>query len=300
VRYVAKGGRCIICGDRIGIGLQLCDWCRDPKFEDVLRGLIEEVDSELKQASRIDVKANPTFSLIADLGILGTRHPLLASFSKMIAVLITEGGKGIREFKARDLYYGQRDVKPFLMMLHDLGFVVYDATQEEVMIPDDSVLLKIKHELEADPHRNPAAAFALGYATLKSILKTLELARQRLVEYGEGVTCLYSITRNGSGGVRMTMPKSYMATLSFVLGSWAREFTEFSELDLHKFMIDRGVMGKEFKEVLAILSCAFATAHGLYERASVEHLGRIAIHRFRLSEDYIRLYERIRARQRTR
>jgi hypothetical protein len=299
VEYVVEGSRCIVCGDRISAG-QLCDWCRDPRLEEVLRGLIEEVDSQLKQATRIDVKANPTFSLIADLGILGTRHPLLSSPSKIIAMLITEGGKGIREFRVRDLYYGQRDVKPFLMMLHDLGFVVYDEAKEEVTIPDDSILLKIKHELEIDPRRNPAAAFALGYATLRSILKTLELAKQRVVQYGEAVTCLYSITKSTEGKVRITMPKSYMATLSFVLGFWARGFTEFSELDLHKFMVDRGVTGKEFKEVLATLSCAFATAHGLYERASVEHLGRVVVHRFRLSEDYVKLYERVRARQRAR
>jgi hypothetical protein len=296
---MVKGSRCIVCGDRIDAG-QLCDWCRDPRFEGVLRGLIEEVDLQLKQATRIDVKSNSTFSLIADLGLLGTRHPLLSSPSKIIAVLITEGGKGIRKFKMRDLYYGQRDVKPFLMMLHDLGLVVCDEAKEEVTIPDDSVLLKIKHELEVDPRRNPAAAFALGYVTLKSILKTLELAKQQVVQYGEAVMCLYSITKSTEGKVRVTMPKSYMATLSFVLGSWARGFTEFSELDLHKFMVDRGVIGKEFKEVLATLSCAFATTHGLYERANVEHLGRVVIHRFRLSEDYVRLYERIRERLRTR
>jgi hypothetical protein len=262
-----------------------------------LRNLIDEVDSELQQATRIDVKTNPIFSLVADLGILGIRHPFLASPSKMLARLIVEGGKGLRVFKMSDLRYGQKDVKPFIMMLHDFGLVIYDEDKGKVTIPDQSILLKIKHELEVDPRRNPAAAFALGYMTLKSIIKTLELAKQRMVEYGEGVTCLYSVTKDEEGRVKVILPKSYMATLSFVLGYWAKGITEFSELDIHKFMVSRGVTGKEFNEVLATLSCAFATAHGLYERASVEHLGRVAIYRFKLTEEYARLYERVRTRQ---
>jgi hypothetical protein len=289
--------RCIICGEIILGVKQLCNWCQDPRLEEILRGFIDDVDSQLQQVSRIDVKTNPAFSLVADFGILGIRHPLLASPSKIIATLMTEGGKGTRRFKVSDLRYGQKDVKPFIMMLHDLGLVVYDEARDEVLIHDQSILLKIKHELEVDSRRNPAAAFALGYITFKSILKTLELAKQRTVYYGEGVTGLYSATRNEMGGVKIIMPKSYMATLSFVLGCWAKGITEFSELDIRKFMVSRGVTGKEFNEVLATLSCAFATAHALYERVSAEHLGRVVIYRFKLSEEYARLYERVRTRQ---
>jgi hypothetical protein len=296
---MAKSNRCIICGEQIGEVGQLCAWCQDPRVEEVLRGLINDIDSQLQQTTRIDIKMNPTFSLVADLGILGIRHPLLASFSKIIARLIVEGGKGIRRFKVSDLHYGQKDVKPFIVMLHDFGLVIYDEVNSEVVIPDNSLLLKIKYELEVEPRRNPAAAFALGYVTLKAILKTLEITKQRSVEYGEGVTCLYSVTKNRDGSVKIIMPKSFMATLSFVLGCWAKGITEFSELDIHKFMVSRGVTGKEFNEVLATLSCAFATAHGLYERASTEHLGRIVIYRFKLAGEYVRLYERIRMRQRT-
>jgi len=99
---VAKGNRCIICGEPIGGTGQLCAWCQDPRLEEVLRNLIDEVDSELQQATRIDVKTNPIFSLVADLGILGIRHPFLASPSKMLARLIVEGGKGLRVFKMSD------------------------------------------------------------------------------------------------------------------------------------------------------------------------------------------------------
>jgi hypothetical protein len=257
---------------------------------------IDDVDTQLQQVTRIDVKTNPAFSLVADLGVLGTRHPLLASFSKVIARLMIDGGKGIRRFNMNDLRYGQKDIKPFIMMLNDLGLVTYNETISEVTIPDQSILLKIKYELEVEPRRNPAAAFALGYITLKSILKTLELTKQRAVEYGEGVTCLYSVTKNEKGEVKITMPKSYMATLSFVLGCWARGITEFSELDIRKFMVSRGVTGKEFSEVLATLSCAFATAHALYEKVSAEQLGRVVIYRFKLNEEYVRLYERVRTR----
>jgi hypothetical protein len=296
---MVKGNRCMVCGEPIEETGQLCTWCQDPRLEETLKNLIDETDSQLQQVSRIDVKANPAFSLIADLGILGIRHPLLASHSKIIAKLIVEGGKGTRKFKMRDLQYGQIDIRPFIMMLHDLGFVMYDDTKEEVEIPEQSVLLKIEHELEVEPRRNPASAFALGYATLESILKTLELAKQRIINYGEGITCLYRVSKSKEGKVKMIMPKSYMATLSFVLGCWARGITEFSELDIRKFMISRGVSGKEFTEVLATLSCAFATAHGLYERVSAEHLGRIVIYRFKLADEYVRLYERVRTRRRT-
>jgi len=293
--------RCIICGERTHNGVkQLCDWCKDPRIEEILKGLIDDVDSLLQQVSRIDVRTNPTFSLIADLGILGLRHPLLASFSKVIAILINEGGKGVRRFKVNALRYGQKDIKTFIMILHDFGLVIYDDEKGEITIPDQSLLLKIKHELEVEPRRNPVAAFALGYVTLKSILKTLELAKQRRVEYGEGVTGLYSITKNETGKLKLIMPKSYMATLAFVLGCWAKGIIEFSELDIHRFMIDRGITGKGFSEVLATLSCAFATTHALYERVSVERIGRYSSHRFKLNEEYVKLYERIRTRGRVR
>lgn len=297
-----KKPRCLVCGEPLlNKSAQLCSWCRDSRLEEVLAALIDEVDSQVKQVPRIDVRDNPVFSLVADLGILGTRHPLLASFSKVIAKLLIESGKGVRRVSVNDLRYGQRDVKPFLLMLHDFGLVTYDEQKSEVIIPNGSPLIKIKYELETDPRRNPAAAFALGYITLKAILKTLELAKTRKIEYGEGVTGLYSISRDPmTGKVRITMPKSYMATLTFVLGCWAKGITEFSELDLHKFMVDRGIAGKEFSEVIAILSCTFATTHALYERVSIEHLGRIPIHRFKLSGEYVRLYERLRTRVRAR
>jgi len=41
-----------------------------------------------------------------------------------------------------------------------------------------------------------------------------------------------------TGRVKVILPKSYMATLSFVLGYWAKGITEFSELDIHKFMVE--------------------------------------------------------------
>ena len=292
--------RCLICGESLPEETeQLCRWCRDPRLREILVALIDEVDSQLQQVRRVDVRTNPAFSLVADLGILGTRHPLLASFSKIIAKLLIEGGKGIKKLEVNSLRYGQKDVRPFLLMLHDFGLVTYDEQQDKVTIPDESFLLKIRYELEVDPRRNPAAAFALGYITLRAILKTLELAETRRIEYGEGVTGLYSITRDAiTGRVRITMPKSYMATLTFVLGYWAKDFQEFSELDLRKFMANRGITGREFSEVIATLSCAFATTHALYERVSVEPLGRIPIYRFRLSSEYTRLYERLRTRVR--
>lgn len=300
---VTKNSRCLICGEILPDETrQLCDWCQDSRFEEVLTVLLDEVDSQLQQVTRIDVRTNQLFSLVTDLGILGTRHPRLASFSKAIAKLLIEGGKGIRKLRVNDLRYGQRDIKPLLYMYHDFGLVVFDEEKDEVNIPDESLLLKIKYELEVDPRRNPAAAFALGYVTLKAILKTLKLAKTRKVEYGEGVTGLYSITKSNiaTDGVRITMPKSYMATLAFVLGCWARGIIEFSELDLHKFMGSRGITGKEFSEILATLSCAFATAHALYDRVSVERLGRVSVHRFKLSGEYARLYEQLRMRVRTR
>jgi len=295
-------GKCIICGERLVTDSeQLCGWCREPELEDLLKALLEEVDSQLKQNPRIDVKENPSFSLVADLGILGIRHPLLASFSKVIARLIVEGGKGVRKLSVSRLYYGQRNILPFLLLLNDFGIITYNEDRQEVEIPESSPLLKVKYEIEVEPRRNPAAAFILGYVTLNAILQTLKIIKERRLSYGEGVTGLYSITRDPlTGRVRVTMPKSYMATIAFVMGSWAHGFKEFSELDLHKFMAQRGVTGKEFNYVLGTLSCAFATPHALYEKISVEHLGRIPIHRFRLNQEYIRLYERLRQRVRYR
>jgi len=293
--------RCLICGEPLpNVEEQFCTWCRDPGLEAVLEALINEVDAQLEKVARVDVRTNHAFSLVADLGMLGTRHPRLSSFVKVLAKLIVEGGKGIRKIRVDRLYYGQKDIRTFLMMLHDFKFIIYRGELREVEIPSESPLLKIKYELEVDPRRNPAAAFALGYITLKAILKTLQLAKQKRIEYGEGVTGLYSITKSATGKVRIIMPKSYMATLAFVLGCWARGFIEFSELDIRRFMINRGITGKEFTEVLATLSCALATTHALYEKVSVEHLGRIPVYRFRLNEEYRRLYERLRSRVRKR
>lgn len=289
-----------MCSEPISQDQQLCSWCRDARFESVLRALIEDVDEQLQQTTRVDVKTNPTFSLIADLGILGIRHPRLSSLAKMVARFIIEGGRGVRTLRLENLRYGQKDPRPLLLLLDNFGLVKYDEEKGEVKIPETSILLKVKYELEVDPKRNPAAAFVLGYLTLKAMLQTIEIIKTRPVQYGEGITALYSITKDKKGQIKMIMPKSYVATLSFVLGHWVRGFTEFSELDLRKFMIMRGITGKEFSEILASLSCAFATSHALYERVSAEYLGRVPIYRFKLSDEYFRVYERLRERARIR
>ncbi|MEM2261194.1 MAG: hypothetical protein QXW55_04295 [Candidatus Bathyarchaeia archaeon] len=291
--------RCIVCGEPIEQE-QLCSWCKDPRFESILQSLVENVDEQLQQTTRIDVKMNPTFSLIADLGLLGIRHPYLALPSKILARLINESGKGKRVLEVNNLRYGQKNPFPFLLLLDAFGLIKYNMQMNEIHIPDDSILLKIRHEIEVDPKRSPAAAFALGYLTLKAMLQTINIAKTKTVEYGEGITALYSATRDRNGRIKIVMPKSYVAALSFIFGYWARGFTEFSELDLHKFMVVRGITGKEFSEVLANLSCAFATAHALYERISTEYLGRVPIYRFKLNEEYVRLYERLRERTRVR
>ncbi|MEM2292936.1 MAG: hypothetical protein QXO15_05810 [Nitrososphaerota archaeon] len=290
--------RCIVCGEPLQQG-QLCNWCKDSRFESILRSLVENVDEQLQQTTRIDVKTNLTFSLIADLGLLGIRHPYLTSFSKILARLINEGGKGKRVLKIDDLRYGQKNPFPFLSLLNTFRLIKYNE-QTNISIPDDSILLKIRHEIDVDPKRNPAAAFALGYLTLKAMLQTIDIAKTRMVDYGEGITALYSATRDRGGQIKIMMPKSYVATLSFIFGYWARGFTEFSELDLHRFMVIRGITGKEFSEILANLSCAFATTHAFYERISAEYIGRMPVYRFKLNEEYVRLYERLRERARIR
>lgn len=293
--------RCIICGERLeDESSQLCSWCKDPRFEEILRALISEVDEQLEQTPRIDVRSMPVFSLIADLGILGVRHPLLRSFAKLVAKLLVEAGKGRRELKVKEVRFGQRDIEPFLTLLHEYGIIEYSAERGELRIPETSLLLKVEAELQLDPRRNPAAAFVLGYVTLKAMLETVEQAKGGFVELGEGVMKLYSFTRDlETGDIRITRPKSFMATLAFVLGTWARGFNEFSQLDLHKFMVGRGITGKEFDEIVGLLSCAFASSHALYERVRAVPLGRVVIYRFRLNSEYARLRDRIRSRVRT-
>lgn len=292
--------RCVICSEPVDQEQQLCSWCKDTRFESILRALIEDIDEQLQQATRIDVKKNPSFSLVADLGILGVRHPYLSSLTKMVARLIVEGGRGVRILKLEKLRYGQKDPRPLLLLLDNFGLAKYDEQANEVGIPETSILLKVRYEIEMDPKRNPAAAFVLGYLTLKAMLQTLNIIKTRPIQYGEGITAFYSITRDEKGQTKVIMPKSYISTLSFIFGYWVRGFTEFSELDLRRFMIMRGITGKEFSEILASLSCAFATSHALYERISAEYLGKLPIYRFKLNDEYFRIYERLRERARIR
>ncbi|MEM3504273.1 MAG: hypothetical protein QXE05_05250 [Nitrososphaeria archaeon] len=292
-------GRCVICGEHLNDPTQLCSWCGDPNLEESLKALIYEVEDRMQQMDRIDIKAEPVFSLIADMGLLGLRHKLLTSFTKALATLILESARTNR-LSLRKIQYGQRNVEQFILLLQDLNFVNYNRNIREISIPDGSIFYKIRHEVEIEPRRNPAAAFILGYIVLKVLLRTIETIKGgEKITFGEGITLLYSLTSKDDK-IKVMMPKGFTAALVFILGHLSRGFVDFSEIDLRKFMNERGVTGKEFETILATYTCAFASVHALFERAEVQSFGRLTIYWFRLNSEYTRIYERIRERRVTR
>lgn len=287
---------CMICGYRY-TEKDVCDWCNDDRFVNVIKALDEEISSSIETYDVIDVKNNPLFSLVADVGILGVKHPLLSMPYKILSKLMLEVGRGRRYVNKGVLRFGQRDIEPFLYALKSLGLVDF-KDEGVVYVPDTSILLRLKIEADVDPKRNPVTAFLIGYITLKKILETILLFREdKKIEFGDGVTCFYSISVR-DGGYKFIMPKSFMSSFSFIFGYWARGAIEFSELDIKKFMTSRGITGKEFSEIIGLLSSSVGIPHAFYERINVEKIGKITIYRFRLNKEYERLYLRIRERTR--
>jgi hypothetical protein len=294
IEYVIEG-RCVICGEHIDDSIQLCSWCQDPNLEESLKALVYDIEDKIHQLDRIDIKAEPIFSLIADMGLLGLRHKLLTSFTKALATLILESAR-TNKLSLKKVQYGQRNVEQFILLLQEFNLVNYDRNLREITIPVDSVFYKIRHEVEIEPRRNPAAAFILGYIVLKVLLKTIQTIKEgKRITFGEGITLLYSLISKDDK-IKVMMPKGFTAALVFILGHLSRGFVDFSEIDLRKFMNERGVTGKEFETILATYTCAFASVHALFERAEVQSYGRITIYWFRLNSEYTRLYERIRTR----
>jgi len=287
---------CLVCGEPLKDNNQLCNWCANPKFEELLRGLIYEFDDILQEVKRIDVKMDPLLSFIADVGLLALQHKLLTSFAKALATLIVESRR-ISKLKLRKVQYGQKNIEPFIFLLQEYDLVEYDQDKKEIIIPTDSILRKVGYEVEIEPRRNPAAAFIFGYVVLKALLTTLELVRSgKRITYDEGITLLYSLVKRRNE-IKLMVPKGFTATLSFILGFWSRDLHEFGELDLRKFMNSRGITDKEFETILATYTCAFASSHALFEKTSVQDYGRIKVYTFRLNSEYTKLYNRIRERR---
>lgn len=298
--------RCLVCGRRLaGDSLKpLCNWCGASKFYEVLSSVVDILDSQLMESDRIDVDENPLFSLIADLGMLGSKHPLMAMPRKVISIIITElAGKASPEINVNKLWSaaGLRSIHDFLELLLEYGLVTIDENGETVRIPEDSIFRKAYAGLETQPRFNRSAAFILGYLTLKSIKQTLEKINfNGTLLCGEGITKLYSISTDENDNVQIRMPKSYIATISFVFGSWAKGWDEFSELELHKFLSSCGITGKEYRYVVGLLTGAGIAVHGLYKEFKPEVLGRKPIYRFKLSDEYLRVRERVYERMRER
>lgn len=298
--------RCIVCGRVLELSDKpLCNWCGDEKLYRVLSSTVDLIDSEVSKSERIDVEGNNLFSLVADIGMFSNQHPLLAMHRKIISLIITGIGKGITNIEIDKLWdvAGLRRVQDFLNLLEGYGLINIDNENGRITIPSDSIFHKVYSELETRPRFNRSAAFVLGYVTLKAMRETIEKikAKGKLL-CGEGITKLYSITIGKNGNVDVRIPKSYTATLSFVFGSWAREWEEISELELHKFLSSCGITGRMYRGILSFLTGATPVVHGLYKSFQPDLLGKITIYRFKISDEYLRVremvYERMRERER--
>lgn len=298
--------RCIICGRRFGEPREkpLCNWCGTSKFYEVLSSVVDVLDSQLAESERIDVDDNPLFSLVADLGMLGSKHPLMAMPWKVISSIITElAGRASSEVDINKLWNaaGLRNIHDFLELLLEQNLITLDEHRETVKTSMNSIFHKAYADLEIKPRFNRSTAFILGYITLKSMKETLEKINSNgTLLCGEGITKLYSISIDENDKVRIRMPKSYLATISFVFGSWAKGWDEFSELELHKFLASCGITGREYRYVVGMLTGASSAVHGLYKEFKPEVLGRKPIYRFKLSDEYVRVRERIYERMRER
>jgi len=304
-RANVKGDRCIICGykkwsSKEDMDKPLCLWCGDPLFYAVLDEVIQQLDSEIESSPIIDCNTNPLFSFVADLGMLGTQHNFLASLRDVLGEMVRQvAAEGRAAFDELWSASKLKHIYQFLSLLQDIELVNIDAEAEEVR-PKSSIFQKVATITEVDARFKRASTFVLGYVTLKAIEKTLELVQSNgELHYGEGMTKIYPIDRNG----RILVLKGYTAPISFIFGTWARGRNEFDDGFLHGFLSNRGIGGREYVKVKNwFTSSRPGSVIGLYTFQTILGVNGFPVYAFKLDPEYQQIRDRIleRARERIR
>jgi len=317
--------KCIVCGyKKIGVernDLPLCGWCNNPKFLNLLAATTRETDEAVQKANFIDTTNDPLFSFIADLGMLGSEHPFMASLRQVLGEVIRQvSGKGITDVETyagkdtinmEDLYGAVRFryMPRFLGLLRELNLIEFETEEVDgrnilrrVKIPEGSLIQKIAATAESasgmeDPKLTRASAFTLGYITLKSIEKTLEILHQKgKLHYGQALTKFYPIDKNN----RIMVVKGYTAPIAFIFGWWASKGIQFTEYDLQRFLGNRGLMGRQFRRVVNWLGGGHPSSVQVLYKFETITMNGVPVLRFTLNPNYDALRERILERERER
>lgn len=300
------GNRCIICGYRKTVSeladeIPLCSWCGG-RFHTVLGSFLEILQSELDSAEFIDCENNPFFSFVADLGIFGTSYHFIASMRHMLGLMVNKIAQS-GQVKLDRLWRvaGLRNVRVILALLKEVGLIdIKDGSTPEdyvITMAQDELLGKIRSTAEADPELNRASTFLLGYSILRSIDKTIDLIKkQGFLSIGDGITKLYPVTRKN----KVMILKGFTAPLSFVFGWWANESDEFTDLEIHRFLSNRGVTGRNvYKVEQWFTQYQPGSIHRLFTFTTVD-MGGVLVTKFKYHESYQKMRERTLERLRER
>jgi len=250
-RPIVGNERCIICGyrkldtEQKHLAEPLCGFCANPRFMAVLDEVIEQLDNEIEGSTIIDCDSNPLFSFVADLGMLGTQHPSLASMRKALGQLVrqvaAEGMAEVDQLRWSGARFRQTVV--VLGLLHELGLISFEQ-ENRVVKPTTLLFSKVATATEVDARLERASTFVLGHVILKAINRTLHLVKEEGRLYlGEGITKIYPRNKED----RVMIFKGYTALISLVFGySWALGRNEIDESFLHLFLSNRGVTGRDY------------------------------------------------------
>lgn len=301
--------RCVVCGIRLySASIPRCEWCEDQRIHEVLHSLLQHISEYLGSSEPSTPRADPPMAFVADIGALASKHPYLSWLRKALTLLLERGvvkrTASAERIWGTNLLVRTKRVLPLLTRINLCGLNVDSDGRMEIEWPTGSILKRANSWLQTEPSRNDTAAFLLGYILLNAIDETIEsLDSGQPLTFDVGVSRLYPIEYDENGqpeGLRM--PKGITSVISFVIGSWARGWTEFDEFTLHKFLEGRGVTGKEYDEAIGMLSQTVpGMSHSMMEY-EIYSYGGVPVKRFRYSQAVLNLrnYLRQRLEERTR
>lgn len=308
-RLKIDGAKCIICGyrkrdfEQKHLPEPLCSFCANPRFMAVLEEVIQQLDDEINGSILLDCDANPLLSFVADLGMLGTQHPFLASMRKVLGELVRQvSAEGIAEVDQLR-WSGARFRQTVLVLglLLDLGFISLEE-ENTIVRPINPVFRKVATATEVDARLERASTFILGYVILKTIDRTLHLIKEKgTLYYGEGITKIYIRDKRD----RVMILRAYTSLISLIFGTWALGKNEVDESFLHLFLSNRQVTGRDYFSIKNWLTGSMpGSVIALYTFETHNGVNGFPVCVFKLNPEYQRIrdriLERIRERERAR
>jgi len=314
-RQNLRKDRCWICGLYMKKTYlpYICYWCAPAEVKgreegyfsyELLCDLVAEGETQLKNGMLVNCEEIPELSLMADFGELGSQHPYIKQFIKMIASITIETARnGIYNFsKLFKIAIGRTHLDKYYRIIDCLSFMsevgfLENRPQEKYIWKRYSpaeLLKMVAPAVEADSNVNidkPSriASCISGFALLKGIKFAIDWLLDETRDK-EGLLKLYPKDRYGN----LMIPKSFTAPTICLLGYIATR-ENFSQSDIYAWLSSHEIAGKDAEPIIGWLARLIPANHRLVDmrRNSFDTY-------FNINQNYIRMRNRFRERRRKR